>query len=145
MYDGTGSHSLLDGSRIYYMCHKGFTLVGESVRTCLHGQWTGSTPICQEGQFPLGCVQPKKIDHGDYTFLKHEGTGFVPDGSKVFYTCHTGFRFEDDNESPNIICRNGQWQGLVPNCGKFHPFICWYIFLLILLRGHQICKRKLPA
>lgn len=38
--------SLLGGSTVHYSCFDGYTLVGESKRTCRSGRWTGSLPAC---------------------------------------------------------------------------------------------------
>ena len=72
----------------------------------------------------IGCPQPKHIDHGDHSLLREaddmdKDTGMIAEGSRVFYSCHTGYRFRDENGPPNMVCRRGQWQGILPSCGKF--------------------------
>ena len=111
-----------EGTRIYYWCKEGYTLKGESVRTCEDDHWNGAAPRCAKSRMEE-CTQPRIIKHGDYTILSNnntrtQDTGMITEGSKVFYSCHTGYRLKDGDESSNLVCRDGEWQGLVPVCGK---------------------------
>ena len=38
--------SQLDGASVHYGCRNGFTLIGDTKRTCFNGQWTGGLPVC---------------------------------------------------------------------------------------------------
>ena len=88
------------------------------MRTCLKSQWTGTLPVCVENH--SGCLQPQNIEHGDFSFLgeKDNGdSGLIAENSEVFYSCRTGYRFEDESQAANLVCRGGHWQGMLPRCG----------------------------
>ena len=62
-----------EGSKAYYVCHKGFLLNGPKERTCVDEAWDGMVPNCQ----PLSCPSPPPIDHGSYLpcdYIKHAKT-----------------------------------------------------------------------
>ncbi len=113
---------MVEGTKIYYVCQKGYMLRGQSLRTCTNSQWTGTAPTCEQTSVSGVCPQPQTIEHGDYSFLgeiEGEAAGLLLDGSEVFYSCRTGYRMSDERDEANLVCRNGQWQGELPKCGAF--------------------------
>ena len=126
VYHASTDGLIVEGTRVYYYCKAGYILKGENVRACEDGIWSGAAPRCAKSRVQ-GCSPPNHILHGDYTILSNNNTRtedtttatMISDGSKVFYACHTGYRLKDGDESSNIVCRSGQWQGLVPSCGEY--------------------------
>ena len=69
-------------AKVYYECHQGYKLMGETVRTCVNAEWTGTIPRCEKSL--LQCAQPKNIEYGDRSILGQNDakyTGMVPEGS----------------------------------------------------------------
>ncbi|XP_078357676.1 uncharacterized protein LOC144642570 [Oculina patagonica] len=120
-----------EGSKAYYVCHKGFLLTGPKERTCVDEAWDGTVPNCQ----PLSCPRPPTVDHGSYLpcdYIKHTetyGTAARPlEGycvklqcnnlylpSHVFYGNTYRPRWESDWEIPQggRVCSDGKWIGYV--------------------------------
>ena len=51
-----------EGSKAYFVCHKGFLLNGTKGRTCVDGAWDGEFPNCQQ----LSCPKPPPLEYGSY-------------------------------------------------------------------------------
>ena len=120
-----------EGSKAYYVCHKGFLLNGPKERTCVDEAWDGMVPNCQ----PLSCPSPPPIDHGSYRpcdYIKHAktyGTMSNPlEGYCVKLRCTNLYRpshvfhgkthrprWESDWKIPQggRVCSDGKWIGYV--------------------------------
>ena len=44
----------IEGSTANYSCNSGYQLVGDAIRTCRDGQWTGTAPECK--RMCLTCI-----------------------------------------------------------------------------------------
>ena len=120
-----------EGSKAYYVCHKGFLLNGPKERICVDEAWDGMVPNCQ----PLSCPSPPPIDHGSYLpcdYVKHAktyGTMSNPlEGYCVKLQCTNLYRpshvfhgkthrprWESDWKIPQggRVCSDGKWIGYV--------------------------------
>ena len=120
-----------EGSKAYYVCHKGFLLNGPKERTCVDEAWDGTVPNCQ----PLSCPSPPPIDHGSYLpcdYIKHAknyGTmSNLLEGYCVKLQCTNLYRpshvfhgkthrprWESDWKIPQggRVCSDGKWIGYV--------------------------------
>ena len=120
-----------EGSKAYYVCHKGFVLNGPKERTCVDEAWDGTVPNCQ----PLSCPTPPPVGHGSYfpcDYIKHTktyGTQNNPlEGYCVKLQCNNLYlpsymfygrtyrpRWESDWKIPQggRVCNDGKWKGYV--------------------------------
>jgi len=120
-----------EGSKAYFVCHKGFVLNGSRERTCVDESWDGSDPNC----LPLSCPSPPPINNGSYEpcdYIKHTktyGTMSTPlEGYCVKLECDNLYlpshvfhgktylpRWESDWEIPQggRVCSDGKWIGYV--------------------------------
>ncbi|XP_054724613.1 complement factor B-like [Uloborus diversus] len=77
------------GSSVLYMCHTGYTLLGDSTRTCLDGRrWTGLTPICVEESEPLSSIADRMkndfiTEMGNYSSDSVASQGRLLDTSSI--------------------------------------------------------------
>jgi len=120
-----------EGSKAYYVCHKGFELNGPKERICVDEAWDGTVPNCQ----PLNCPRPPTVDNGSYLpcdYIRHTnryGTSNNPlEGYCVKIHCNNLYlpshvfsgktnrlRWESDWEIPQggRVCNDGKWIGYV--------------------------------
>ena len=120
-----------EGSKAYYVCHKGFLLDGPKERNCVDENWDGTIPDCQ----PLSCPRPPSVDYGSYLpcdYIKHTktyGTMISPlEGYCITLKCTNLYlpshvfngkmhrpRWESDWEIPQggRVCSDGKWIGYV--------------------------------
>ena len=123
-----GNH---EGSKAYYICHKGFLLNGRKARTCVDETWDGNIPNC----LPINCPKPAYVHYGSYIscdYMKHAkayGTMNSPlEGYCVKLQCKNFFlpshvfrgkthrpRWESDWKIPQggRVCSDGKWIGYV--------------------------------
>ncbi|XP_013396521.1 sushi, von Willebrand factor type A, EGF and pentraxin domain-containing protein 1 isoform X2 [Lingula anatina] len=97
------------GGEMTFSCNSGFYLQGSRQRKCqLSGQWDGTQPTCE----PIVC--PDLTDPQFGTASTPQGTRF---GSKVTYTCDSGYMLQGDAER---TCEaqgiQGVWSGSKPQC-----------------------------
>ena len=76
------------GSIVTYSCYPGFTVIGNSVRTCqANGAWSGGEPDCESKltQSPSGLVIFSATGKIVYRYNSNEGTKLVASfpGSRV--------------------------------------------------------------
>lgn len=97
------------GVILKYSCSPGYSRNGSSHRTCLdNGNWSHDPPSC----VLLKCHSPPTVSNG--FLLTSVSEYFV--GTKILYSCHTGFRMEGDG---SLSCEaKGHWVGEVPTCLK---------------------------
>ncbi|XP_055055760.2 sushi, von Willebrand factor type A, EGF and pentraxin domain-containing protein 1 isoform X1 [Misgurnus anguillicaudatus] len=70
------------GSRIYYICKEGYTLLGEETQECLaSGNWTHNSAQC----VPRSCGPPPPVDHA------LPDTGHQLFGDTAIYFCDDGY------------------------------------------------------
>ena len=120
-----------EGSKAYFVCHKGFLLNGTKERTCVDGTWDGEFPNCQQ----LSCPKPPPSEYGSYIpcgYIKHTMTYGTMDSplegycvklecvnlylpSHVFHGKTYRPRWESDWEIPQggRVCSDGKWIGYV--------------------------------
>ena len=120
-----------EGSKAYYVCHKGFELNGPKERICVDEAWDGTVPNCQ----PLNCPRAPTVDNGSYLpcdYIRHTnkyGTSNNPlEGHCVKINCNNLYlpshvfagktnrlRWESDWEIPQggQVCSDGKWIGYV--------------------------------
>ena len=125
---GDGHH---EGSKAYYVCHKGFELNGPKERICVDEAWDGTVPNCQL----LNCPRAPTVDNGSYLpcdYMRHTnkyGTSNNPlEGYCVKISCNNLYlpshvfagktnrlRWESDWEIPQggQVCSDGKWIGYV--------------------------------
>ena len=121
----------VEGSKAYYVCHKGFRLEGPKERTCINEVWDGKGPNCE----PLSCPETPTVCYGSYIscdYIKHTetyGTMNSPlEGYCVKLKCTNLYlpshvfrgntyrpRWESDWEIPQggLVCSDGKWIGYV--------------------------------
>jgi len=117
--DGTVS----SGTKVIYICDKGYRQQGSSATTCVDGEWSGRGPTCV---IDISCTElPPSISHSEYGIYRRDGvnsliegavTGGAPDGAYAYYYCHTGYRMANANSSV-LVCTDAEWKGQVPACG----------------------------
>ncbi|XP_033127295.1 limulus clotting factor C-like [Anneissia japonica] len=100
---------LLEGSRVSYVCDKGYILKGTRKRQCgADRQWTEDSPICD----PIECGIPDIPQHG---YLS--ATNFTYRGV-VTYTCEENYLFTEPGLEARLCQYNGKWSGTTPQCVK---------------------------
>ncbi|CAI8036485.1 CUB and sushi domain-containing protein 3, partial [Geodia barretti] len=88
-----------------YSCNDGYSLVGDTTRTCeASGLWSGTAPLCTV------------VDCGA---LEDPANGSVAVSDTTFnstssYSCSVGYRL--DGESPRTCLATGLWSGSTPTC-----------------------------
>lgn len=114
--DGTLQYE--ENTKIFYICVEGYKLMGNEHRVCQGGTWVGVVPSC----IPLGCSRPSAIPNGGFNLFSHNDTSgvYIPENSQVYYYCHNGFKLSQDQVSPKLVCKNGQWIGEIPSCCKYN-------------------------
>ena len=112
-----GTMDYRKGTKIFYICHEGYTLVGSQHRVCDDGQWIGEIPKC----VPSGCERPAEIPNGGYNLFGHNDTTgmLVAEGSQIYYFCHSGYKLSQEVLPTKRECRDGRWTGDVPTCSKY--------------------------
>ncbi len=127
------------------MCQDGFHLSGDNLRQCEKGKWTGTIPACSRH-----CSLPQQITHGEYNIRQFgskvtQTSNSVDEGAEADYLCHNGYTTGSLNVPVTRICRNGLWQGPLPECCKYlviveHQIICYIKFLHVLQERRNIDK-----
>jgi len=115
-FDGkaNGTIDYRTGTKIFYICQDGYSLVGSQHRVCQDGQWVGELPKC----VPSGCDMPDEIPNGGYNLFGHNDTTglLVAEGSQIYYFCHSGYKLSQEPRLTKRECRGGRWTGDVPTC-----------------------------
>ena len=78
------------------------------------------------------CPVPPAVPNAMYHFEPFSGLGTLgleQEGQTVRYTCVKGYEMVDDSMEPVLTCRNGEWEGPIPTCGKIPVKFCFYINL----------------
>ena len=84
-------------------------MIGESMRTCIEGDWNGEAPVCEF----VDCGDPKPIQHGRYDLSSN--TTFLT--SAVIYECNPGWKLKGKER---LICsEDGKWNGEASCEGKY--------------------------
>ncbi|XP_070563038.1 LOW QUALITY PROTEIN: sushi, von Willebrand factor type A, EGF and pentraxin domain-containing protein 1-like [Ptychodera flava] len=100
------------GNTVHYRCYPGYTLTGNSSRTCqANGQWSGQTPLCE----PISCGSPPGMLHG---FTSVSG-GNYNYGEYVVYVCQDGYILSGN--SVRHCQADGSWSGGNLTC---RPVVC---------------------
>ncbi|XP_018585768.2 sushi, von Willebrand factor type A, EGF and pentraxin domain-containing protein 1 isoform X1 [Scleropages formosus] len=86
------------GSRVYFTCKEGYTLIGPETRECLPtGEWSPSSAQC----VPRSCGPPPPIDHA-YPEASHQLFGDV-----AIYFCADGYSAGNNSK---VLCNSeGVW------------------------------------
>ncbi|XP_063401402.1 sushi, von Willebrand factor type A, EGF and pentraxin domain-containing protein 1-like [Mytilus trossulus] len=93
------------GNIITYICQNGYTIAGDSTRTCSsNGEWSGYPPVCNA----ISCEVPPDVNNAIRL-----GTDFTYQ-STIIYHCSTGYSIAG---TETLICGlNGKWLGDLPSC-----------------------------
>jgi hypothetical protein len=126
--EGTYSH----GTKVVYICDSSYHQVGSSMVECIKGEWSGRGPTCLRH---LGCGErPPYVQNAEFSIYPNEDLNAVSDddmtyvaaeGSRAFYFCRDGYRMSDVNAT-SLVCRDGEWVGQMPSCGKKFVFLHCY-------------------
>ncbi|XP_072135079.1 C4b-binding protein-like isoform X2 [Mobula birostris] len=92
-----------------YSCVPGLKLVGAAKITCeATGKWSPSPPTCRDQ-----CGKPPTLENGAPRDQLNET---FPVGTRVYYTCHPGYGFQDSS-IPWVVCQgNLTWSPLQATC-----------------------------
>ena len=114
------------GSLATYHCRPGFTLVGNSLRSCTeNGEWNGTTPMCQKGS----CGDPPAIENTAMEVLDRIH------GTVVTYSCLPGFTSTGGHIEFQSSCfGNRSWSDAGATCIRI-PDISQERYLLPLFIG----------
>ncbi|XP_063297188.1 CUB and sushi domain-containing protein 1 [Pelobates fuscus] len=101
------------GSRVYYFCKPGYTMLGNGNTTCIRKpngmyEWASPIPICKA----VSCGIAPSPGNGSVS-----GNEFTL-GSKVIYDCNEGYRLQSSQQSTAVCQEDGSWS----NVGK--PPVC---------------------
>lgn len=98
------------GSQATYRCWTGYTIAGESVRTCLgNGSWSVVTQVCK----PISCGPLSMPLHGEVT-----NNNITLDGI-ARYSCDHGYVLTGSRTRTCSV--SGEWSGSTPEC---QPITC---------------------
>ncbi|XP_031565766.1 complement factor B-like [Actinia tenebrosa] len=99
------------GLTVNYYCKSGYTLKGQSKKTCIKGYWKpSSTPYCKRTS---RCKDPGVPHHG-----RRFGSTFLA-GSRARFLCNEGYELVGEE---SIKCRSdGSWNNKTPKCTKKDP------------------------
>ncbi|XP_064386375.1 sushi, von Willebrand factor type A, EGF and pentraxin domain-containing protein 1-like isoform X2 [Halichondria panicea] len=109
-YGGAGS----PGSRpvdtvATYTCNPGYTLNGDTTRTCgSDGLWSGSAPVCQPD-----CPDLLSLANGMIMYSAGS-PGNIPFSSSAVHSCNTGYTLTGG--TTRICVSGGSWSGSPPTC-----------------------------
>ncbi|XP_073669684.1 complement factor H isoform X2 [Paramisgurnus dabryanus] len=103
--------SFVVGTTIKYTCNTGFQMMSRiDTRTCRHGGWDNTLPVCEEVTCALDLPSASRIkvegllDYGD--LMRH--------GHRLQFSCEQGDILRGHKE---IICQsNGNWNHPIPKC-----------------------------
>ena len=117
--DKTYNDQFIEGTVATFSCNMGYKLIGETKRICKEGKWM---PVMQPLCIPVakGCSQPPKIAFGNYS-LSPDYSHYqdkLPESAVAYYSCKTGYKIETDEKIAQLTCKDTQWRGIVPSCGK---------------------------
>jgi CUB/sushi domain-containing protein len=85
------------GQLATYTCNKGYSIVGDTLRKCSNGRWTGSVPSCCQ------------------TLSAPSNGGLSVEDGRVTYFCNDGYQLVGDSLR---LCKNSTWNGTLPICVK---------------------------
>ncbi|XP_077496349.1 seizure protein 6 homolog, partial [Amblyomma americanum] len=108
--------ALVVNTKVQYRCNQGYTLVGNSERTCQSdGTWSGAEPTCQGASPPASCTRPGSIANGAVDVP----AGALVVNTKVQYRCNQGYTLVGNSER---TCQSdGIWSGAEPTCQATAP------------------------
>ncbi|KAK8756462.1 hypothetical protein V5799_000832 [Amblyomma americanum] len=108
--------ALVVNTKVQYRCNQGYTLVGNSERTCQSdGTWSGAEPMCQGASPPASCTRPGSIANGAVDVP----AGALVVNTKVQYRCNQGYTLVGNSER---TCQSdGTWSGAEPMCQATAP------------------------
>ena len=110
------------GSTATYTCDSSYELVGDEVRRCVDGEWTGQEPTCIRVSLPQTAYTiiilfylPELCDE-----LSDPTNGGViwstlTEGSVATYHCDNGYELIGDDTRR---CVDGEWTGQEPTCSS---------------------------
>ncbi|XP_035229458.1 sushi, von Willebrand factor type A, EGF and pentraxin domain-containing protein 1-like isoform X2 [Stegodyphus dumicola] len=112
------------GVKVFFICKKGYQLIGSNVTECYDGQWTTPTPVCRD----ISCPYPGVLKHGRILTVGYTSTHiYIPyvtrigHNQQIIYDCHHHYTLEDG--PPFATCIDGQWSPKeMPRCvSESHP------------------------
>ena len=101
-----------EGDWLYFRCKNNGQLVGTSLRRCLSGSWTGTTPACiaRQPTHNVRCKRMTYLKHGKIRGKRREVNAVVR------FTCRRGYNIMGPRK---LTCLGtGKWSGNVPRCLK---------------------------
>ena len=117
------------GSMGLYQCKDGYNLKGDNRTTCIYGNWTGTTPSCEETYCPFpGYLQFGKIllvgNMGLYDYRPYVKK--ISNDRQIMFDCDKGYKLELGSPQ-GATCVDGQWSPQeIPAClPEYHPSIRW--------------------
>jgi len=117
------------GSMGLYQCKDGYKLKGDDRTTCIYGNWTGTTPSCEETYCPFpGYLQFGKIllvgNMGLYDYRPYVKK--ITNDRQIMFDCDKGYKLELGSPQ-GATCVDGQWSPQeIPVClPEYHPSIRW--------------------
>ncbi|CAB3991250.1 complement factor B-like [Paramuricea clavata] len=100
------------GDWLFFRCKNNSQLVGCSLRICISGSWSGTTPVCIPKATPppqVKCKRLRNLKHG-----KIRGRRGV--NAVVKFSCSSGYNIMGPKK---LTClATGKWSGHVPRCLK---------------------------
>ncbi|KAG7173717.1 Locomotion-related protein Hikaru genki-like 2 [Homarus americanus] len=116
------------GKMARYRCKDGYQLQGTLNTTCEYGNWTGTTPSCQE----VYCPFPGELMHGRVLLVGNMGmydyrsyVKKVRNNRQLRFACNRGFYLVEG--PPGATCVHGRWSPKeMPRCKPdLHPRFRW--------------------
>ena len=116
------------GSVATFACDSGFTLIGDTTRTCQLTGWSGNNPSCGMCQQKHSCsnnynllyIYSSAFDCGSTDIVQPANGSVVLDqttlGSVANFSCDAGFALIGD---ATRTCQLTGWSGSNPSCGMW--------------------------
>ncbi|XP_078581989.1 P-selectin-like [Branchiostoma floridae x Branchiostoma japonicum] len=104
----SGSNGYFPGDSVNFGCQSGYSLNGDSVRTCQSdGTWSGTQPTCDAVQ----CASLLTPSNGIFT----PSDSYSP-GDRAYFWCQAGYSLNGDYMR---TCQSdGTWSGTQPTCDE---------------------------
>ena len=113
------------GSTALYQCKDGYSLSGDNTTSCIYGNWTGTTPSCQEKY----CSFPGYLTNGKILLVGNMGlydyrpyVKKITNDRQILFDCEKGYKLEL-GAPQGATCIDGEWSPReIPLClPEYHP------------------------